>query len=359
MNRAYPLCVAVALACACTIVHAQVEKASRLVELSWPEAEKVLDSTTVVVIPLGAGSKEHGPHLPLATDMLQAEWYTDRLASTEQVTIAPLINYGYYYFFTEFPGSTSIRFTAARDMVVDVCRGLAAFGPKRFYVINIGVSTVPVLKAAAQQLAQEGVVLRFTDLSDPRLKPVEDGLFTQKEGTHADEGETSVMLHMYPGQVDMSKAVQEYSTRNGMGIMQRVPGAPGRYAPSGIYGDATLATAEKGAIMASTLLTMMREDLAGLRTMLPPKFVSTKPLDEYVGRYVAPDNVVFTVTVEHGRLSFLDGRKGMRAPLYDEGEDHFAGYYTDVRFHRNDAGSLDGLDVILNDGTRVSSRRKE
>jgi creatinine amidohydrolase len=328
-------------------------------ELTWPQAEKVLDSTAVVVIPLGAGSKEHGPHLPLATDMLQAEWYTDQLATTEQVVIAPLINYGYYYFFTEFPGSTSIRFTAARDMVVDICRGLAAFGPKRFYVINIGVSTVPVLKAAAIQLAQEGVVMRFTNLSDPRLKPVEDSLFTQKEGTHADEAETSVMLHMYPAQVDMSKAVQEYSTRNGMGIMQRVPGAPGRYAPSGIYGDATLATSEKGGKMASALLAMMREDLAGLKGAAIPEAKRTTPLDAYVGSYAAPDSAMFTITIVDGRLSFLDVRKGLRALLYDEGDDHFAGYYTDVRFHRNDAGRLDGLGVVLIDGTRLRAERVE
>jgi hypothetical protein len=207
-------------------------------------------------------------------------------------------------------------------------------------------------------LAREGVLLRYTDLHDPRMKPIEDELVTQKEGTHADEVETSLMLHMHSEQVDMSKAVQEYSTRNGMGIMPRVEGVPGRYAPSGIYGDATLATATKGEKLANALLDMIRTDLAGLRSAAPP-LPAPLLLDQYVGSYVAADSVRFAVTIEDGNLSFLYERNGLRAPLWDEGGDHFAGYYTDVRFHRNDAGMLDALDAILIDGTVVRAMRKE
>ena len=45
-----------------------------LEDLSWLEAEKVLKPETVVVIPLGAQSKEHGPHLKLKNDWLMAEY---------------------------------------------------------------------------------------------------------------------------------------------------------------------------------------------------------------------------------------------------------------------------------------------
>ncbi|MGH9844344.1 MAG: hypothetical protein ACREEM_36945 [Blastocatellia bacterium] len=36
-----------------------------LENLTWQEAEKALKPETVVVIPLGAAAKEHGPHLKL------------------------------------------------------------------------------------------------------------------------------------------------------------------------------------------------------------------------------------------------------------------------------------------------------
>ena len=39
-----------------------------LEDLTWLEAEKVLTGETVVVIPLGAAAKEHGPHLRLKND---------------------------------------------------------------------------------------------------------------------------------------------------------------------------------------------------------------------------------------------------------------------------------------------------
>ena len=58
---------------------AQTVRSVHLMDLSWPEAERELDSSDVVLIPLGAGCKEHGPHLPLATDHLQATWLTERV----------------------------------------------------------------------------------------------------------------------------------------------------------------------------------------------------------------------------------------------------------------------------------------
>src|SRR6266436_3224204 len=39
-----------------------------LEELTWPEAKALFDAGAVVVVPIGAAAKEHGPHLPLGTD---------------------------------------------------------------------------------------------------------------------------------------------------------------------------------------------------------------------------------------------------------------------------------------------------
>lgn len=346
---------------ACCMVwsaNAQTDTAPRLGDLTWPEAEAVLDSSTVVVIPMGAGSKEHGPHLPLACDQMQAEWVTEHIAATERVVIAPVVNYGYYFYFTEFPGSTSVRFTVQRDMLVDICRGLSAFGPRRFYVINIGISTVPPLKAAAAQLAREGILLHYTDLHAPRMVALEKELCDQKEGTHADEVETSLMLHMHPTRVSMGKALKDYGVRKGAGIMVRTSDEQGMFAPSGIYGDATLATFAKGDRLSNNLVELVRSDIDSLRRSSPASLAPATGLEEFTGTFVISDTIAYHVTVENNALHFTYP-SGLKAPMYDEGDGHFAGSFTDLRFLRNDARAVTGVEAILVRGERIRLQRRD
>ena len=95
-------------------------------------------------------------------------------------------------------------------MTADVVRTLAAYGPRRFYVLNTGVSTVRALEPAVALLASEGVLMRYTNLAT-RLDPATKGFVEQEGGTHADEVETSMMLYIDPSSVDMSKAVKDYT----------------------------------------------------------------------------------------------------------------------------------------------------
>jgi creatinine amidohydrolase len=215
----------------------------RLESLTWVQAEKVLTPSTVVVIPLGAGSKEHGPHLLLSNDAILAEHLVKDVLARADVVAAPSIAYSYYPAFVEYPGSVSLRLETARDTVVDVCRSLARFGPKRFYVLNTGVSTVRALEPAAKELLGDGVLLRFSDLA-VLMGPAEKEVGKQEGGTHADEIETSILLYLQPAAVDMTKAVKDYHA--GKGRLSRTPGPDVVYSASGIWGDPTLATKEKG-----------------------------------------------------------------------------------------------------------------
>ena len=70
-------------------------KGTLLDDLTWVEAEHILKEDTVVVIPLGAQSKEHGPHLRLKNDFIQAEYLKKRVLSKANVVVAPTINYTY------------------------------------------------------------------------------------------------------------------------------------------------------------------------------------------------------------------------------------------------------------------------
>ena len=238
-----------------------------LEELTWLEAEKRLRPETVVVIPLGAAAKEHGPHLLLKNDLILAEYLKRRVVEAADVVVAPTVTYSFYPAFVDYPGSTSLRFETARDFIVDVVRSLSRFGPRRFYVLNTGVSTNRPLAAAAEELRGDGLLLRYTDLLSV-LGPVEKAVAKQERGTHADEIETSMILYMEPGAADMRKAVRD--DRPGSGPLSRDPGAPGHYSPSGVFGDPTLATREKGKAVTEALVAALLREVEALRAAPPP-----------------------------------------------------------------------------------------
>jgi creatinine amidohydrolase len=234
-----------------------------LEEVTWVDAEKLLGPDTVVVLPIGAASKEHGPHLRLSNDWLLADAFRRRLAETRAVVVAPIVGYNFYPAFGAYPGSTTLRLETARDLVVDVCRSLARYGPRRFYALNTGLSTMKALEPAARMLGEEGILLTYTDWS-AALRDTERAVCTQTAGTHADETETSIMLAVAPGAVDMSKAVRDVHERRPGGLV-RSPDQPGTYSPTGIFGDATLATREKGEKLAAAVMKALERDVDDLR----------------------------------------------------------------------------------------------
>jgi len=245
-------------------------KAAVLLEtLSWDEAEYILTRDTVVVIALGAESKEHGRHLQLNNDFLMAEYLKKRVldAALQNVVVAPTINYSFYPAFLEYPGSTSLAMDTARAMFTDIIHSLAHYGPRRFYILNTGISTLRPLAQAAADLSKDGSVLRYTDLTkdDPVEKKVR-----QSGGTHADEIETSMMLYIAPETVRMKKAARDLNP-NQPGGLTRDPREQGTYSPTGAWGDPTLATREKGQAVVESLVSTILKDIDDLRqATLPP-----------------------------------------------------------------------------------------
>jgi len=247
---------------------ARANSAALLETLSWDEAEHVLTPDTVVIIALGAESKEHGRHLQLNNDFLMAEYLKKRvLASAPQNTVvAPTINYSFYPAFLEYPGSTSLSMDTARAMLTDIVHSLAHYGPRRFYILNTGISTLRPLAQAAADLSKDGIVLRYTDLT--KDDPIEKKL-RQSGGTHADEIETSMMLYIAPETVRMKKAARDLNP-NQPGGLTRDPQGKGTYSPTGAWGDPTLATREKGQAVVESLVTTILKDIDEVRqTALP------------------------------------------------------------------------------------------
>ncbi len=233
-----------------------------LEDLTWQQAEKALTRQTIVVIPLGAGAKEHGPHLKLSNDFIMAEYLKRHVVDASDVVVAPTVNYSFYPAFLSYPGSTSLISETARDMIVQICRTLSAFGPRKFYVLNTGISTLVPLRQAAAILATDSITMRFTNLG-VLLADVEKQVSKQEGGTHADEIETSMMLYMAPATVDMSKAVKDFHPSRGR--LVRDSTQAGTYSPTGIWGDPTLATRGKGEKITEALVAGLLRDIQQLR----------------------------------------------------------------------------------------------
>ena len=247
---------------------AHANAAVLLETLSWDEAEKILTPDTVVVIALGAESKEHGRHLQLNNDFVMSEYLKKRVldAAPQNVVVAPTINYSFYPAFLEYPGSTSLSMDTARAMITDIVHSLAHYGPRHFYILNTGISTLRPLAQAATELAKDGIVLRYTDLT--KDDPVEKKI-RQSGGTHADEIETSMMLYIAPDSVRMKKAARDLNP-NQPGGLTRDPQGKGTYSPTGAWGDPTLATREKGQAVVESLVAAILKDIEELRqTALP------------------------------------------------------------------------------------------
>lgn len=251
-----------------------------LADLTWQDAEPALTASTVVVIPLGGAAVEQGPHLTLDAGERLARYLATRVQSATAVVVAPPLTYHFFPAYVEYPGSTTIAQTTARDLTVDVVHSLARYGPKRFYVLNTGGAAMRPLADAAKVLADTGILLGWTDmryqLASARItrqqRPVEGA-------PHADEIETSMMLAIDPSAVDMKKAVAEYG--RGTGALTRKDkdkeDAPGIVSKSGVLGDATAATAEKGRTLIDALVAGILSDIDNLRAAPLPVAKAAAP----------------------------------------------------------------------------------
>jgi creatinine amidohydrolase len=261
--------VALTIAAAVNEARSQRTPGQALGDLTWPEAEKALIPGTVVVLPLGAGAVEHGPHLRLNTGERLARHLAGRIQAAAPIVTAPALTYHFYPAFLEYPGSTSLSHDTSREMTIQIVRALAKYGPRRFYVLNTGTATMAPLRDAAGALADEGILMGYTDMRyhldaasvTRRQTPARGAL-------HADDAITSMLLAIDPQTVDMTRAVREYGA--GTGALTREKDAPGRYSASGIIGDPTLATRERGQVYLDAVVEGAMQDIESIRTAKLP-----------------------------------------------------------------------------------------
>ena len=99
--------------------------------LTWDEVARRLENGAAAILPIGAAAKQHGFHLPMNTDRIQAEWLAARLADRIDALIWPTVSYGYYPAFVEYAGSSGLSAPVFEAMIHEIAAGSSALAAAR------------------------------------------------------------------------------------------------------------------------------------------------------------------------------------------------------------------------------------
>jgi creatinine amidohydrolase len=227
--------------------------------LTWPEVRRAAAEDRVCLIPV-ATLEDHGPHLPLDTDLRIVSEICRRAAEEipDETVLLPAIPHGYDPHHMDFPGPISITWRTFVEYCKDVGTSLAHHGFRRMLFLNGHGSNQNLVETAARlvNVESDGVLAGAAFyLSSPEgLAEVEEARDSDRGGVgHACELETSIYLAIDPEAVDMSKAVDERSYPEGDhawmdwsdGALKLMPWWSS-FSRTGVQGDPTKATAEKG-----------------------------------------------------------------------------------------------------------------
>jgi creatinine amidohydrolase len=212
-------------------------------EITSREFIEGLQKTRTVLLPIGA-TEEHGPHLPIGTDTFQAYDVCVRLAKRRPVFVAPAIPYGVCRSTGDHPGTVGITTMTLKALVIDVVHALYRQGLRDFVILSghAGGTHNAALLDAGEGLLENLPKMRIAVVTEYNLVKGEGGGIIETAGdSHAGEIETSRMLatrpHLVKGE---APAAYPCFPRH---ILVRDKQS---FWPSGVWGDPTKASAEKG-----------------------------------------------------------------------------------------------------------------
>lgn len=222
--------------------------------LTWKQVDALPRDRTLLVLPTAA-IEQHGHHLPLATDTLLNNYLLGRalelLPADEPVYALAPVCYGKSNEHVGFPGTLSVSGSTFMAVLRDLARSLHAAGFKRIVFYNSHGGNHSLLDVMARDLRDELGLRMFCLYGGGPAS----GLGAQEAayGFHAGEVETALLLAATPELVHTDKYTTNYIARVGDAGVLRPEFAyatfawlTGDIAPSGVMGDPTPATAEKG-----------------------------------------------------------------------------------------------------------------
>ncbi len=193
----------------------------KLKELNWQEVKEARGKPAVV--PVGS-IEQHGPHLPLATDILIAKAVAKTIAKEIGGILTPPQPYGISPEHLDFPGTISLGKETFIGIIEDMVSSFSAGGFEKVVVVNGHGGNSKTLR----QMQIEHVY-------------VLDVVSTMEPYDHAGDIETSLMLHLHPDLVRKDKITKcefRWPDRDGWKTKD--------CSESGVFGDPTTASAKKG-----------------------------------------------------------------------------------------------------------------
>ena len=228
-------------------------------DIRWPNVPAADAARWIAVLPLAA-TEQHGPHLPLETDVMIAEAYLGRvrelLPDHVPVTFLPVQRVGISTEHIDFPGTQTLSTEAALRSWMALGESVARAGLRKIVIVTSHGGNSAAMMLVAQDLRAQHRMLAVTTSWSRFGAP--DGLFSAEElrhGIHGGAVETSIMLARYPDHVRTGALANFRSNAIAMEAEFRWLSTqrPAPFAwqtqdlhPSGAVGDATAASAEKG-----------------------------------------------------------------------------------------------------------------
>jgi creatinine amidohydrolase len=249
------------------VLQSQLEH--RVSHLTWDAVSARLAAGAPAILPIGAGAKQHGFHLPMQTDQLQAEWLAERVAVSFNGLIWPTVTYGFYPAFEAYAGSISLTEKMFEELVLESANGLLKWCRSHIFVLDTGISTQPAMLRACARSAEPSRCHHIKVYGGPSFQDAAARLARQPHGSHADEIETSLMLALAPERVQMARAIPSKALPGGVinGALTPFDPASPNYSASGSFGSPQLATPEKGkhllAAMEADVLAAVKQALKG------------------------------------------------------------------------------------------------
>lgn len=227
--------------------------------LTWNDVEAIPDKqNTVIIQPVGA-IEQHGAHLPLIVDaaigMGVLGKALEKLDANIPAFALPMLYYGKSNEHWHFPGTVTLTTETLSATLMEVGESMYRAGLRKLVLMNSHGGQPQIMQMVARDLHVKYDDFMVFPLFTWRAPNITKELLTPKEaqqGMHAGDAETSIMLALLPEQVKMDKAVAEYPPEipntSLLTPEGRLPFAwtTKDVSKSGVIGDATTATLEKG-----------------------------------------------------------------------------------------------------------------
>jgi creatinine amidohydrolase len=221
-------------------------------ELWRHEFEDALRRDPVVIVPVGS-VEQHGPHCPMDVDISAPFYMAVEVASRVEdfpAIVTPPVWSGFTHYNMGFPGTINLRMETFQNLLADICRSVYANGFERIVVLNGHGGNWGPSRSVCWQLAEENIFTLTFNWWDMVREELPAWSATDEGVGHGGEWETSVQLHLRSHLIDPEHVqADQHLTQPFPEHLRFAEFAERRRDTArgtGIMGDATVASAEKG-----------------------------------------------------------------------------------------------------------------